>query len=206
MRNASAAAGGGIASPEGQEVAGTQEVFVLVLQHPRTRAGDQQEKPEPTLTANSASTGGQGTRSLLQLPSQPWGEEEEDEGSAGGGCSASAGAGGLGRILPKCSHVPAHLGGCRPWHSQPTPSPASCEELSAQTSQEPRASTFIYFSPLLWKAVCSACGGPTPSRCSRPAVSAPAAAGLGLFFFARRFCFHDHTNCNKLYKKTLASP
>lgn len=75
----------------------------------------------------------------------------------------------------------------------------SCLRKPPQSQELP---LLFIFPPLLWKAVCSACGGPTPSRCSRPAV----AAGLGLFFFARRFCFHDHTNCNKLYKKTLASP
>lgn len=89
-----------------------------------------------------------------------------------------------------------------------TQSPGSWSKLSTETSQEP--SVLIYhhhhhfFSfSCCSKGVCSTCSGPTVSCHS---CSAPRAVGRGRFSLRGAFGFHDHTNCNKLYKETLASP
>lgn len=91
-----------------------------------------------------------------------------------------------------------------------TQSRGSWNKLSTETSREPRVLIYYYniffsFSCCL-NAICSTWGGPMGSCRSCSAPSAPRAVGRGRFSSRGAFCFHDHTNCNKLYKKTLASP
>lgn len=88
-----------------------------------------------------------------------------------------------------------------------TQSPGSWNKLPTEPSQEPRVLIhnivffFLLFKWCLFHVWWS--HGPCHS-CSAP--SAPRAVGRGRFSLRGAFCFHDHTNCNKLYKKTLASP
>lgn len=109
-------------------------------------------------------------------------------------------------------HVPQPSSSQRMLCSEWTQSLGSWDKLSMETSQEPRVLIYHYniFSPSFsccLNAICSTCGGPMVSCHSCSAPSAPRAVGRGRFSLRGAFfCFHDHTNCNKLYKKTLASP
>lgn len=114
------------------------------------------------------------------------------------------------RFTRSISHILTHLRGAGMLHRQPTQSQRSGDELSMETSQEPRVSIFIYyffFSFSLFKSYLF------HVRWSHSIPPLPLCPRVrpgrwdGVHFSLRgAFCFHDHTNCNKLYKKTLASP
>ena len=93
---------------------------------------------------------------------------------------------------------------------QPTRSQGSRDKLPTETSQEPSFNFYLFwfFSPFsLFKSnlfhVRWSHGIPPLPLCPR---AHPGWWDRILFSLRGAFCFHDHTNCNKLYKKTLASP
>lgn len=109
------------------------------------------------------------------------------------------------------SHIPAHLGGPRMLRRQPTRSQGSWDELSTETSQQPRVSIFLYFffSPLSLrlKTICSTCGGPTASRRSRSAPERTQGGGTGFVFLCEALFASTITQTvTSFTKKTLASP
>lgn len=89
------------------------------------------------------------------------------------------------RFTRSISHILTHLRGAGMLHRQPTQSQRSGDELSMETSQEPRVSIFIYYFfslSLCLKAICSMCGGPTASRRSRCAPECAQGGGTGFIF------------------------